>query len=307
VLKEILPDGRPAGAQGWFINMRRPKFADPRVRLALTYAFDFEWTNKTIMFNSYRRTQSFFENSPLKAEGAPSPEELALLEPLRAELPAEVFGAAFVPPVSDGSGRDRAMFQKAAELLQAAGCKRSGEALLAPDGTPLTIEFLDDDPSFEPHTNAYLSGLKLLGIRGSYRVVDPAQYNDRLKGFDFDIVSSRFNLPLYPDDSIKQFFASDRAKQPGSYNLSGLANPAVDTLLDKVVKADDWDSFVTASRALDRVLRAQYFWVPQWNRPFYWLAYWDMFERPAKAAQYDPGVLDTWWFDQAKAAKIGKG
>ena len=145
VVKDLVPDGRPAGAQGWFINMRKPKFADPRARLALAYAFDFEWTNKSIMFNSYRRTQSFFENSPLKAEGAPSAAELALLEPLRSQLPEEVFGDVFVLPVSDGSGRDRAMFEKAAGLLDAAGYKRSGDGLQAPDGSPFTVEFLDDD------------------------------------------------------------------------------------------------------------------------------------------------------------------
>jgi len=304
--KDIVPDGRPAGAQGWFINMRRPKFADARVRLALTYAFDFEWTNKNLMFESYRRTSSFFENSPLKAEGTPSPEELALLEPLRGQLPEEVFGEPFVPPVSDGSGRDRTMLQKANDLLTAAGCKRSGSGLLAPDGTPLTVEFLDDDPSFEPHTNGYINVLKLLGIEANYRVVDPAQYTERLKNFEFDMISSRFSVTLYPDEDIKQFFASDRATQEGSYNLSGVASPAIDALLEHVVQSNDWDTFVVASRALDRALRATHFWVPQWNKPEHWFAYWDMFERPGTVAQYDPGVLDTWWFDAARAEKIGK-
>ncbi|MGH6923061.1 MAG: extracellular solute-binding protein [Propylenella sp.] len=306
VVKDEVPDGRPAGAQGWFINMRRAKFSDPRVRLALVYAFDFEWTNTSIMFGSYRRTHSFFENSPLKAEGAPSPEELELLEPLRAQLPEEVFGEAFVPPVSDGSGRDRAMLQKATELLKEAGCERTSGGLLAPDGSPFTIEFLDDDAVFEPHHNAYIAGLKLLGIQGSYRVVDPAQYNDRMKGFDFDMVVSRFSMPLYPDETIQQFFASDRAEQEGSYNLSGIAEPAIDQLLKHVVNAEDWDVFVTASRALDRALRAKHFWVPQWNKGTHWFAYWDMFSRPEIVAKYDPGVLDTWWFDEEKAAKIGK-
>ena len=306
VVKEEVPDGSPSGGQGWFINMRRPKFADPRVRLALIYAFDFEWTNKTIMFGLYDRTASFFQNSPLMATGKPSAEELALLEPLRDKLPAEVFGEAFVPPVSDGSGRDRAMFQKAAELLTAAGCKRSGTGLLAPDGSPFSIEFLDDDGGFEPHTNAYIAGLRLLGIEATYRVLDAAQYTERQKRFDFDMVVSRFSTTLYPDESIKQFFGSESASQDGSYNLSGVADPAVDSLLDKITHANDWDSFVAASSALDRVLRALHFWVPQWNRKFHWFAYWDMFSRPAKTAQYDPGVLDTWWVDAAKAAKIGK-
>ena len=306
VVKEEVPDGSPSGGQGWFINMRRPKFADPRARLALTYAFDFEWTNKTIMFGLYDRTQSFFQNSPLMATGKPSAAELALLEPLRDKVPAEVFGEVFVPPVSDGSGRDRKMLQEASELLDAAGCKRSGSTLLAPDGSPFTIEFLDDDGGFEPHTNAYISGLRLLGIEATYRVLDPAQYTERQKHFDFDMVVSRFSTALYPDQSIKQFFSSKSAAQEGSYNLAGIADPAVDALLDKVTSANDWDSFVATSSALDRVLRALHFWVPQWNRKFHWFAYWDMYSRPEKTAKYDPGVLDTWWFDAAKAAKIGK-
>jgi microcin C transport system substrate-binding protein len=307
VIKDEIPDGRPSGAQGWFINMRRPKFSDPRVRLALNYAFDFEWTNKNIMFDSYRRTHSFFENSPLKAEGAPSPAELELLEPLRADLPAEVFGEVFVAPVSDGSGRDREMLQKANELLQAAGCERTGGGLLAPDGTPFTIEFLDDDPSFEPHHMAYIASLKLLGINGTYRVVDAAQYKERLNRFDYDMVVSRFALPLYPDEGIKSFFEAKRADEQGSYNLSGVANPAIDTLLNKVVQSKDWDTFVTTSRALDRVLRSIHFWVPLWNKPTHWFAYWNMYSRPENLAKYDPGVLDTWWYDEEKAARIGKG
>ncbi len=306
VVREEVPDGRMAGAQGWFINMRRAKFADPRVRQALVYAFDFEWINKNIMFGSYDRTASFFQNSPLMAVGAPKPDELALLEPLRGKVPDEVFGEVFVPPVSDGSGHDRAMLQKANDLLTAAGCKRDGSGLLAPDGSPFTIEFLDDDNSFEPHHMAYIAGLKLLGIDATYRVVDAAQSNDRLKNFDFDMTVSRFSTSLFPDEGIKQFFGSAQASQPGSYNLAGIADPAIDTLLDKFAGAVDWDSFVTAAKALDRVLRAKHFWVPQWNKATHWFAYWNMYSRPEKVAQYDPGVLDTWWFDADKAAKIGR-
>jgi microcin C transport system substrate-binding protein len=268
--------------------------------------FDFEWTNRSLFYGLYVRSDSCFERSNYKAEGMPSPEELALLEPLRDKLPEEVFAEPFIPPVSDGSGRDRAMLQKASELLTAAGCKRSGSGLLLPDGAPFTIEFLDDDPTFEPHTNGYIAGLKLLGIAGNYRVVDGAQYNERIRGFDFDMTPYRFSNPLYPDESIKQLFASDTANQPGSNNFSGIADPAIDVLLEKVVQSDDWDKFVTASRALDRALRAKHFWVPLWNKPEHWFAYWDMFSRPDKLAEYDPGVLDTWWFDTDKAAKIGK-
>ena len=221
-------------------------------------------------------------------------------------MPDEVFGEVFVPPVSDGSGRDRRMLQKASELFAEAGFERRGDGLYTPQGEAFTIEFLDDDPSFEPHHNAYIAGLALLGVRASYRVVDAAQFNDRLKRFDFDMTVSRFSGVLYPDEGIKTFFASERAAEPGSYNLAGIADPAVDQLHDKVIRSEDWDSFVIASRALDRVLRSLHFWVPQWNKPTHWLAYWDMFEKPPTKPLYDTGVLDTWWFDPEKAARIGR-
>jgi microcin C transport system substrate-binding protein len=148
--------------------------------------------------------------------------------------------------------------------------------------------------------------LKLLGIPATYRVVDAAQFNERLKNFDFDLTVSRISAALYPDEGIRLVFASQGAEQPGSYNLAGIADPAVDALVEKVIHSDDWDTFVTASKALDRVLRAIHFWVPQWTRTEHWFAYWDMFDRPAKKPPYDPAVIDTWWFDPEKAARIGR-
>ena len=306
VVREEVPDGSPSGAQGWFLNMRRSKFANPKVREALTYAFDFEWTNKNIMFDSYERTHSFFENSPLKAEGMPGPDELALLDPWRGKIPDSVFGEAIVPPVSDGSGRDRALLQKASNLLAEGGCERTASGLLAPDGSPFTIEFLDDDPSFEPHHMAYIAGLKLLGIEATYRVVDAAQYNDRTNTYDFDATVSRFSAPLYPDTFIRQYFSSASAAQNGTFNLSGVSDPAVDALMEHLIQTKEWETFVTAGKALDRLLRAIHFWVPQWSKGTHWFAYWDMFDRPAKKPDYDRAVVDTWWYDPEKATRIGK-
>jgi microcin C transport system substrate-binding protein len=177
---------------------------------------------------------------------------------------------------------------------------------LAPDGTLFTIEFLDDDATFEPHHNAYIAGLNLLGIAATYRVVDAAQYNERQKRFDFDMTVSRFSMPLYPDEGIKQFFSSRHAGQQGSYNLAGVSDPVVDALLERVVESGDWDSFVAASRALDRVLRVIHLWVPQWYKATHWLAYWDMFQRPPEKPAYDTGILDTWWYDPEKATRIGR-
>jgi microcin C transport system substrate-binding protein len=306
VIREEIPDESPAGGQGWYFNTRRPKFSDVRVREALACAFDFEWTNANIMFNSYVRTSSFFESSILKAEGLPSEAELAFLEPHRAALPPAVFEEPFVPPVSDGTGRDRSLIRRANELLIEAGCTRSGNQLLLPDGSPFTIEFLDDDDSFEPHHNAYIRNLGLLGIQATYRVVDPAQYQLRLDGFDFDMLVSRFSMALYPSEGLRQFFDSSRADQNGSYNLAGIKDPVVDKLLDVIIGAETRDEFIAASKALDRVLRAGHYWVPQWHKAAYWVASWDMYSRPAIKPRYDTGILDTWWYDAEKATVIGR-
>ena len=306
VIKEVLPDGSPAGGQGWYFNTRRAKFSDPLVREALVFAFDFEWTNESIMFGSYERTSSFFESSFLKAEGLPSEAELALLEPYRDQLPPAVFEEPFVPPVTDGTGRDRRPIARANELLLQAGCRREGTRLLLPDGSPFTIEFLDDDATFEPHHNAYIRNLDQLGIEATYRVVDSAQYQSRLDTFDFDMIVSRFNYALYPNEGLRQFFDSSRAEQNGSYNLAGIEDPVVDALLDIVIDAETREEFVTASHALDRVLRAGHYWVPQWHKGAYWIASWDMYSRPAVQPTYDHGILDTWWFDPEKAARIGR-
>jgi microcin C transport system substrate-binding protein len=305
VVRDELPDGAPSGAQGWFLNMRREKFADPRIRRALALAFDFEWTNRNLMFDSYERTESFFENSPLKAEGLPGPDELAILEPLRDVLPEAVFGEAPHPPVSDASGSDRALLQEASALLADAGCASGPSGLLTPAGQPFTVEFLDYDTVFEPHHNAFIGNLRLLGINATYRVVDPAQYNERKSNYDYDVTTSRYRLPLYPDDAYNQLFHSARAAQPGSYNLAGIASPGIDALLAIVVAAHDWDRFVAACRALDRAIRAEHFFIPHWFKPTHWVAYWDMFDRPAIKPAYDRAVLDTWWYVPEKAAAIG--
>ena len=306
VKRDEIPDGSPSGAQGWFLNTRRPRFADPRIREALGLAFDFEWTNKNLMFNSYRRTASFFENSPLKAEGLPSPTELAILEAYRERLAPAVFKEPYVPPKTDGSGRDRNLRRQAAELLAAAGCEVSGGRLLAPDGSPFRIEFLDDDPIFEPHHNAYINGLKALGIEASYRVVDAAQYTERLKRFDFDITVSRFSMALYPDEGILNFFHSESATREGSNNLAGIADPALDEILKRLVRARTWEEFVTITRVVDRILRAGHYWVPHWYKGTHWIAFWDMFGRPETVPPYDPSIVDTWWFDAERAKAIGK-
>jgi microcin C transport system substrate-binding protein len=304
VVRDEIPDDTPSGAQGWFINTRRRKFGDPRVREALNNAFDFEWTNKTIMYGSYKRTVSVFQNSDMMASGVPTPEETALLEPFRAQLPAEVFGEPYSPPVSDGSGEDRASLRKAAQLLADAGCPiQNGKRVLA-DGTPFTLEFLIDEPSFQPHHMPFIRNLKVLGIDASLRIVDPVQYRARRDDFDFDITIDRFGFSSTPGDSLRSFFSSQAAALKGSNNLAGIADPSVDALIETIIAAGSRPALVTACRALDRVIRSGRYWISNWYKASHWIAYWDVFGRPPAQPRYFRGIPDIWWYDSAKGAKI---
>ena len=304
VKKDILPDDTPSGAQGWFINTRRAKFADPRLREALCNAFDFEWTNKTIMYGSYERTVSVFQNSDMMAKGKPSPEELALLEPFRGRVPEEVFGEPYLPPVSDGSGQDRALLRKATQLLKEAGCNVTDGKRTLPNGERVTIEFLIDEPTFEPHHMPFIKNLAVLGIDASLRIVDPVQYRARRDSFDFDVTVDRFGFSATPGDSLRSFFSSQAAALKGSNNLAGIADPAIDALIDAIMAAPSRPALTSACRALDRVIRAGRYWIPHWYKPSHWIAYWDVFGRPASQPRYFRGIPETWWYDPAKAAKI---
>lgn len=307
VIKAELPDDTPSGAQGFFLNMRREKFQDIRVRKAMNLAFDFEWTNKNLFFGLYTRTASFFERSPLKAEGAPPADELALLEPYRDSLRPEVFAAVELPPVSDGSGQDRKLLREASRLLDEAGWTTDGTIRRNARGETLDVEFLINSPVFERILGPYVKNLKLLGVNATIRSVDDAQYQERLKNYDYDVVSSRFMAGLTPGDGLRIFFGSESANAPGTYNLSGVASPAIDGLIDKIVEAKSREELDVAGRALDRVLRAEQFWVPNWYKGSHWVAYWDKFGQPPVKPKYDRGITDTWWYEEAKAKRIANG
>jgi microcin C transport system substrate-binding protein len=306
VKRDTIPDDNPSGAQGWFINTRRPKFADARLREALNNAFDFEWTNKTIMYGCYDRTVSMFQNSDMMATGKPGAAELALLEGFRGRVPDEVFGDPYLPPVTDGSGDDRALLRKAAQLLQDAGCTIKGGKRVLPSGEPITIEFLLDEPTFEPHHMAFIKNLGILGIDAAIRLVDPVQYRSRLDDFDFDITVDRLSFSSTPGDSLRSYFSSQAAALKGSYNHAGIADPAVDALIETVIAAETRPALVTACRALDRVIRAGHYWIPQWYKPSHWIAYWDVFGRPPAQPRYFRGIPDTWWYDRDRATKLGQ-
>jgi microcin C transport system substrate-binding protein len=306
VKRRTIPDETPSGAQGWFINTRREKFKDRRLREALVDAFDFEWTNKNIMSGSYDRTQSVFENSPMKASGKPGPEELALLEPFRGKVPDEVFGEAYLPPVTDGSGQDRRWLRQSAKLLTDAGCAIKDGKRVLPGGEPIVIEFLVDDPGLQPHHFPYIKNLGILGIQASLRLVDPVQYRRRVDDFDFDIIVDRFSFSSTPGDSLRSYFSSQAANIKGSQNEAGIADPAIDAMIDHIIAARTREEMTVAARALDRVFRAGRYWIPHWYKPTHWLAYWDVFAWPEKKPRYGRGAPETWWADPAKAAAVVK-
>lgn len=302
-----LPDESPSGTQGWFINTRRAKFADPRVRKALDYAWDFEWTNKNIFHGAYKRTHSYFANTDLEAKGPPTEAELKLLEPFRGKLPPEVFGEPYTPPVSDGSGRDRRQLSVASKLLDEAGWKIGPNGVRVNDkGEALTIQLLMEEPSLERLFGPYVSQLRAVGIQASIHNIDAAQYQVRLKSFDFDLDMSRFTMSLTPGPELNLFFSSDSARTEGSFNLAGIADPVVDALIQHAVTARSREELKTATHALDRVLRAGHYWVPQYYKGAHTMAFWDRFSWPATKPKYARGIWETWWWDADKAAKLAR-
>ncbi|MEM9590237.1 MAG: extracellular solute-binding protein [Pseudomonadota bacterium] len=300
VKKDTLPDLTPSGTQGFFINTRRDKFKDKRVREALGLAFDFEWTNRNMFYNLYDRTQSYFENSPMKAEGEPPDDERALIEGLAADVDPDALGAVPMPPVSDGSGRDRASLQRANELLNEAGWRIENRKRVNEAGEQLTVEFLTFSPTFERIIAPYVKNLSLLGIDSRIRRVDPAQFQQRLKDFDFDVTTSRFAMRNTPGVELRSYFGSRAANLPGSLNLAGINDPAVDELIEEIIGAETREDMNMAARALDRVLRTGHYWVPHWYKPSHTIAYWDKFGRPDTKPDFDRGILDTWWSKDAE-------
>jgi len=302
---EQIPDRNPSGTQGFWFNLRRDKFKDIRVREALGMVFNFEWSNKALFYGIYKRTDSFWENSDLQATGMPSPEELALLEPLRKYLPESVFTRpAYSPPVSKPTKLDRRILRKAGKLLDAAGWKIVNGVRTNAKGEKLTVEFLNDSPAFERIMNPYIENLKRLGVVATLRNIDNAQQIEREKNFDFDIVVRRYTMSLTPGIELRGMFSSKTANLPGSNNIAGIANPAIDALIEKIEQAKSRKELNTAVKALDRSLRALHIWVPQWYNPYHNIAYLDVFSRPSKPAPFAVGELRIWWYDKIKADRL---
>lgn len=310
VKKLEIPNENPAGMQGFAFNIRRPLFQDIRVRQALGYAFDFEWANKTMFHGAYARVDSYFANSELAAHGAPSKAELAILEPFRKQLPASVFVGAPIPPKTDGSGNNRANLVLAQKLLADAGWQIKGGKLVDKDNKPFAFELIIHQPEMERVVMPFRQSLARLGITLTIRVVDVPQYIERMRKFDYDMIINRVPQSLSPGNEQRNFWGSAYADQQGSQNLIGIKDPVVDALIDQVIRAPDREQLVTRVRALDRVLLAGYYVIPQYYLGKDRVAVWDFFERPKVSPKYAIG-FDTWWVNPEKLNRIrsnqGKG
>jgi microcin C transport system substrate-binding protein len=307
IVKAEIPHELPAGMQAFVFNTRRPLFSDPQVRAALNYAFDFEWSNKQFAYGSYKRTDSYFENSELASGGLPQGRELEILEKYRGKVPDEVFTKAYENPVTDGSGTGlRGNLAKAKEMLAAAGWKMGKSGLLEKDGVPFKFEFLLDRETFERWLSPFVMNLKKLGIQASLRTVDTAQYQARMDSFDFDMTVDVFPQSLSPGNEQLDFWGSQKADVKGSRNTAGVKDPVVDDLISLIISAPDRDELIARTHALDRVLLWGHYVIPGWYLGYHRLAWWDKFGRPDVTPKYGLDPAGTWWFDAAKAGKIAQ-
>ena len=309
-VREEIAHELPTGMAGFVYNTRRPMFRDRRVRAALAYTFDFEWTNRTLFYGAYVRTKSYFSNTELASSSLPGPDELALLEPYRDRLPAEIFTTAYRPPETDGSGGIRRHLRRAAQLLDDAGWRVSEGARRDPEtGAPMVIEFLLvlGSQSAERMIAPMLQNLAKLGIEGRIRFADTAQYQNRVETYDFDMIVSGFSQSMSPGNEQRDYWSSAAADIPGSRNLCGIRDPVIDALIETVIQAPDRERLIVATRALDRVLLWGHYVIPQFHIRAFRLVYWNKFGRPAITPKYGLDVLGTWWVDPEKERGEGEG
>ena len=302
--KQLMRHQLPTGMQAFLYNIRRPPFTDRRVREALAHAFDFEWTNRNLFFGQYNRTQSYFSNSPLASTGLPQGEELAILERYRAQLPPEVFSQSFKAPFTDGGGWPRANLRKAAALLREAGWEmRDFQLVNRETGKPLRFEILLNSPAFERIVLPFIHNLQRLGVTARARLVDPTQYINRARSFDFDMIVQVFGQPEIPGNEQRSRWSSAAADQPGSRNLIGIKNPVVDALVEGIVRAQTLETLSAYTMALDRTLLWGFYVIPQYHLQAFPILHWDKFSRPDTPVK--TGVLvGRWWYDPVKAAAL---
>ena len=305
LIKEQIPNGNPTGMQGFVYNLRRPVFQDVRVREALSLLLDFEWTNKQLFNGAYVRTRSYFDNSEMAATGRPDAAQLAILEPLRGQIPEQAFGDAFQNSVTDGSGMIRAQQRKAYQLLQEAGWRIVDDKMVDANGKPVSIEFLLVQTDFERILLPFKRNLSDLGIDLVIRRVDVSQYINRLRSRDFDMIVGGFPQSNSPGNEQREFWKSEAADNPGSRNFMGLKDPAVDQVVEQLINADSRQSLVAHTRALDRILQWGYYVIPNWHIKTWRVVYWNHIGHPKVPPTYDIGT-DTWWIkpDAAPAPEV---
>ena len=303
VIKKEFIHQLPTGIQGFAMNTRRPVFANPMVRQAMDEVFDFEWENKNLFYGAYKRTNSYFANSPLASSGIPQGDELKLLEPYRKDLPPALFTEPFKLPVTDASGNNRDQMRRALDLLKQAGWTIQDRKLVNKDGEQMAFTILLDEPSLERPTLPYAQLLQKLGIDVKVRTVDPAQYQHLTDDFDFDMLMMIYPEGDLPGNELRDYFSCASAKAQGSFNAPGICQPVVDALVEKVINAQDREALTTAARALDRVLLWSWYLVPNWHSQDFHIAYWNRFGYPDKPIR-EGFNFDTWWVDPAKAAAL---
>lgn len=303
IIKKEIRHQLPTGMQSFAYNTRRPLFQDPLVREALSYAFDFEWTNQRLFYNAYIRTNSFFSNSDLASSGLPGPEELKILMPFKDQIPERVFTHEYQAPRSDGSGNNRQNLLIAMKLLKQAGWKIKDNTLINAAGEPFEFNILLVSPDFERVTLPFIKNLARLGIKAKVQLIDTQQYISRIQSFDFDMTVASFQQNLFPGNEQRNYWHSSSAKQPGSFNWVGISDPVIDTLIEGLIAAPDRDTLIHQSRALDRVLLWNHYVIPHWHIQTFRIAYWNIFGQPAIQPIYDIG-FDNWWIDPEKNAQF---
>lgn len=300
----------PSGMQAFAFNIRRPFFAQRAVREAISYAFDFEWSNKQFAHSSYQRTKSFFSNSELASSGLPEGKELDILQEFRGQIPEEVFTKEYEPPMTDGSGTSvRRNLRTAAGILEKAGWVLNKETgIREKNGVSLQFEILLVLPAFERWVGPFIKNLEKIGVKAKLRIItDVSQYQERVESFDFDMLVHTFGQSLSPGNEQRDYWHSANADIKGSRNIIGIKNPVVDALIEQVIHAENYEALVAATHALDRVLLWNHYVVPQWHIGYFRLAYWNKFGFPKQPSKYGDGIIDTWWIDAEKAAKLKNG
>lgn len=297
IIKQEIANTRPSGMQGFLYNIRKPVFQDREVRRALAYAFDFDWSNKQFAYGAYTRTDSYFENSSLASSGLPSGRELEILEKYRGKIPDEVFTQTYAPPKSDGSGNNRDNMREAARILDAAGYKlgKDGIRVHEKTGVRLSFSMIDANPAFERWTLPFIQNLKKIGVEATFRVIDDAQYQNRIQNFDFDMTTSVIGQSDSPGNEQRDYWSSSKAHIPGSRNYIGVSDPVADELVEGIINAQSREELEAYCHALDRVLLWNHYVIPHWYYGAWRIAWWKKLDHPEKLSGLTPAISDTWW------------